>query len=395
MVDPPGLRSHGPARKYAAHGSNEAPYHLVTAVPVEQAREHLLGGDQGRWFARLERELDNLRAALRWAGDRGAAELGLRMAVGLRRFWDTRGQLREGLAWLELWLRPEVTVPVDLRAQGLRSSGELAGRLGELGLATERCEASLALYRDLDDRPGIARVLGLMATVAWEQSHFQRAARLCEESLDHWRALGNRWETAYALSGLALSVASQGERSRALELHHEALTIWQGLGEREAVATALLNIAVLLRLEGQLERSHALLEKAQRICREVGNVIREASVLHAMGSVAWVAGRRDQAGRCYRQSLRIRLGAGVRSRIAQSLEGVAATASDTVCAARLFGCANAVREAVGAPRHPEAEPVFDQALADLRQAMGEEPLRREMEAGRALSIEEACAIALA
>jgi predicted ATPase/DNA-binding XRE family transcriptional regulator len=365
------------------------------AALLEEAREHLLGADQSRWFARLERELDNLRAALRWASDHGCAELGLRMAVALRRFWDTHGQLREGLSWLELWLRPEVTVPVELRAQGLRSSGELAGRLGDFRLATERCEASLALYRDLDDRPGIARVLGMMATVAWEHSQFHRAARLAEESLDHWRALGNRWEMAYALSGLALSVAPQGERSRALALHQEALLIWQGLGERDAVATALLNIAVLQRLEGQLERAQALLQEAQRICREVGNVIREASVLHAMGTVAWAAGRRDQAARCYRQGLRIRFEAGVHSRIAQSLEGVAATDSDAVCAARLLGCANAVREAVGAPRHPEAEHVCHEALAELRQALGEELLRREMEAGRALSIEEACAMALA
>ena len=74
---------------------------------------------------------------------------------------------------------------------------------------------------------------------------------------------------------------------------------------------------------------------------------------------------------------------------------MAATAPDAARAARLFGCASAVSEAVGAPRHPEAEPVCHQALAELRQAMGEELLRREMETGRALSIEEACAMALA
>jgi len=36
------------------------------AAVVEEARPLLMGADQGKWFARLERELDNLRAALRW-----------------------------------------------------------------------------------------------------------------------------------------------------------------------------------------------------------------------------------------------------------------------------------------------------------------------------------------
>ena len=33
---------------------------------VEQAAPHLKGSEQGRWFARLQQELDNLRAALAW-----------------------------------------------------------------------------------------------------------------------------------------------------------------------------------------------------------------------------------------------------------------------------------------------------------------------------------------
>lgn len=160
-------------------------------------------------------------------------------------------------------------------------------------------------------------------------------------------------------------------------------------------ATALLNIAVLLRLEGRLEQAGTLLEESLRICRELGDIIREASVLHAMGSVALTAGHRDTAGRRYRDALRIRVGVGARNRIAQSLEGVAATMSDERYAARLFGCADSVRDAVGAPRKPEEEPVYERALAELRNALGEDSLRQAMEAGRALSLEAACALVLA
>jgi hypothetical protein len=70
-------------------------------------------------------------------------------------------------------------------------------------------------------------------------------------------------------------------------------------------------------------------------------------------------------------------------------------ASRSERAARLLGFAEALREAVGSPRHPFGQPQYDHALAELRDALGDGGLRREWEAGRALSLEEAAAAALA
>jgi hypothetical protein len=114
-----------------------------------------------------------------------------------------------------------------------------------------------------------------------------------------------------------------------------------------------------------------------------------------MGSVARAAGDPDAAANRYRQPLGLRLGLGARDRIAQSLEGAAATLTDPALAARLFGCAKAVWQAIGAPRHPEEEPGCEQALTRLGQVLGEGVFQREMLAGRALPLEEACAAALA
>jgi len=80
----------------------------------------------------------------------------------------------------------------------------------------------------------------------------------------------------------------------------------------------------------------------------------------------------------------------------QSFEGVAVAvaARHPERGARLLGFAEALRETVGAPRHPFGQPVYEQALADLRRALGDDGLRGELDAGRALSLEEAAATAL-
>jgi predicted ATPase len=60
--------------------------HLAYFVALaEEAEPKLFGAEQAAWFERLERERDNVRAALQWAVDHGEAELGLRLMGAL--FW--------------------------------------------------------------------------------------------------------------------------------------------------------------------------------------------------------------------------------------------------------------------------------------------------------------------
>jgi hypothetical protein len=133
--------------------------------------------EEGEALDRLEQEHDNLRAVLRWLAqaapqDSDALELGLTLCASLGHFWRIHGHLTEGREFLGEFLTPRPhggftgsdSRSVDeqasvARAAALREAGSLAFLHGEANDARHYMEASLAMWRRLEHRPGIASVL--------------------------------------------------------------------------------------------------------------------------------------------------------------------------------------------------------------------------------------------
>ena len=94
-----------------------AEYFLALA---EEARPLLDGRERGQWLQRMNPELANFRAALRWAQDAGEAAMSLRFTRALLPYWREQGYLREGLEWARIALEvsedagPEILLPCVL-----------------------------------------------------------------------------------------------------------------------------------------------------------------------------------------------------------------------------------------------------------------------------------------
>jgi tetratricopeptide (TPR) repeat protein len=174
-----------------------AAYNLTLA---EQAEAQLTGAQQESWLKRLESDLHNLRAALKWSIERGEAEIAVRLSGSLWRFWYIHGYLSEGRRLLTAALENSARVPAVLRTKALTGASVLSFIQGDYEQAKRFSAESLALFRTLDDKRGIANTLSNLGAMATEHSDYAEAKPLLAESLALRREIGDKWGIAAALN---------------------------------------------------------------------------------------------------------------------------------------------------------------------------------------------------
>src|SRR5580765_534486 len=105
------------AQSEACRGRHCAHYLAV----AEQAEPVMHRAQQAAWMRRLDRDLDNLRVAVRTGRARSDTESVLRLTGALWWYLWVRGHLREGLDWLD-GLLDVAEVAARGRMAGLRVS---------------------------------------------------------------------------------------------------------------------------------------------------------------------------------------------------------------------------------------------------------------------------------
>ena len=102
-------------------------------------------------------------------------------------------------------------------------------RQGAYERAISLGEESLALYRGLRDRNGLAFVLQNLGRVMYLQGDYARARSTFEESVRLWSDIGSRTQALRSLEGLAGVIGAQG---------------WPDCAVRLLVATETLNASI-------------------------------------------------------------------------------------------------------------------------------------------------------
>jgi len=411
-----------------------ADYFLLLA---EEAEPALKGPLLVVWLERLEREHDNLRAALHWAVEGGRAEMALRLGIALERFWVVRGHRNEGLAFLERALVESAEVATDLRAKALLAAARLAFIQSHYDQGEALALESLALFRELGDRRGIALSLDRLGMAAWRRGDFRAARVLMEEDLALFREVGDQDRVAWSFFTLGLLNNKQGEYTRACALFEKSLTLFRELGNKRGIAASLTQLAgTLFVSQGDQAMIYPLLEEGLSLDREVGDkegmavaslllgwvalkqqgdvatarsrveeslvLYREmehregmAEALSLLGKVEATLGDHAFAGALYEESLTIAKDIGDKELIASGLEGLASVVvwqGEPARAAQLWGTAEALREAIGAPLQPIERADYDHAVAAVRNHLGEEAFVSAWTEGRAMAAEQVLTI---
>jgi len=409
-----------------------AAYYLALA---EQAEPELGGPQQVLWFDRLEREHDNLRVAMQWVVEQGEAgqsmEIALRLCAALGWYWFVHGHLSEGRKWMERALAGSEGVVTPVRGKVLSAAGLLAFEQGDYERAEALCRESLIPLRELGEKVGLVNPLHIMGLIARARRNYTTALALIEESLAFSKMVDDVRSMAYALDDLAYVAFQQGEYARACSLAEEALALLRKSGDKRGIAYSLENLGRVIFNQGDPTRAYALLQEGLALFKEVGDKQRIAVLLNLLGQVAILQGddttarllleeglaisqeMRDSlniakglsglgrlafcqsddtvARTLYAESLAIWRELDHKEGVASCLEGLATVATaqgEPAWAAQLWGLAESLRDAIGAPLPPVFRTDYDRSVSTARARLGEKAFGAAWAEGRSLSLEQ-------
>ena len=306
----------------------------------------------------VERELDNLRAALDRIAASGNDERAVRLVCNLAHVWQTTGNLREGLRWLEWALE---------RTDGL--------------------PPSLVATIDLST-----------SAFAWRIADFERAQELGERALDTFRGLGDAASVARTLGNLAIIHQLRGQLDEADRISTEAERMFRELGQDFGAMAQLHNRGLVAIDAGNFEQARILLERAAAEARRIGSDQSLGNTLCDLGVLALYEGRFEDAGDALRRLARERsahrLARQRRVHVARPFRASWPTGDRSSVAAQVLGAALTLEEEIGEILQGYAVEAFESASAQVLERLDDPEVAAAFAAGKAMSADEAAQLAL-
>ncbi len=347
-------RMAGSAEEQAAAQERHANYFLNV---FHQADDRLHGAAQRASLAELAAEMDNFRAAWNWAvthSEFAFIEPALR---AFSTFIDIRGWYREGLDLLEPAVArleeaqqhaapgsvAQITLGHLLACQGL-----FCYRLAWPEQAVAKLERSLEILRPLQEPRVLVEAITFLGLVLELSGKYARALELYGEGEAIAKAIGDRWfaalcrisqidmggfmqgtiepENAYeqfqsaiadlraigdtrftaiglnALSLSALRIGRYDEARRALE---ESIALGRSIGDRWGLGFAYRGLGIIAQTQGAHLQAVAEFRTSLEILTDLGDRQDVARVLAEMGRSVFALGKDAEAGRLWREALRM------------------------------------------------------------------------------------------
>jgi predicted ATPase/transcriptional regulator with XRE-family HTH domain len=279
---------------------------------AEAAEREQGGAAQESWYARLQLEQDNMRAALGWAIQRDEGLLAQRLAGALWLYWRRHGDYTEGRLWLDRALAfpvPTKSRPPDRSSlAGGASAQERASRRkvlwgnawisyyqGDYAHVRRLGDELLQMAKDDDDPISIRNGLTIQALVAMAEQRFDDALPPLEESLRICRRSCPPWLLATSLLVLGQATLHGPALARARALLMEALSIYGRLGDRLFIARTKGYLGYAALLSGRSGEARRLFGASLKGFQNLDERFGIAEELQAMSALRAADGRDEQA----------------------------------------------------------------------------------------------------
>lgn len=267
---------------------------------AERAETHHHGPEQSVWIERLDRDHDNLRAALAASDELGEHEIALRLAGALAHFWWIRGHYAEGRGWLSSLLARAGNTPTPrARAYAIAGAALLAYRQGDWQIAFDLANQGLDLTEQFDDRRLMAWLLIYKAICVGELGDGPASVPLLERSVRLFHEVGDGAGAARALNSLGERARIDGEIERATDHYQESLRLYQQSGDIIGISMLYHNLACVAQIGGDLQQAATLFGQSLAIDRDLGNSYGISTTLLGLAGVAAVSGRSERAARLF------------------------------------------------------------------------------------------------
>jgi predicted ATPase len=281
---------------------------------AEQAAPNLTGTDQRTWLDRLERDHDNLRAAIEWATAKPEPELGARMGFALWRFWQQRGYLNEARLRFDAMASQGWSLDPVTRARFAEGFGGIGYWQADHPVADRWYKEALRIWREIGDKGEIANALyndayadilplmglsGRAMTAAQREPKYEAGQRKLEEALAIYREIGDKageGNILWALGSYAYFTVSGLPAER---WYRESLALHREAGHRTMEAWSLHMLALVQIGHGEYVESTQHAREALDIFQDAGDVGGITLILDDLASIAVAAGDAPRGARLY------------------------------------------------------------------------------------------------
>ena len=302
-------------REYAAEmlaargetGAIRARHADAMADLAERAAQQLSGSEQRIWLDRLEREHDNLRAAL----DRAIAEprptVAVRLSFALWRFWQQRGYLNEARARFDAMAARDWDLAAEDRVRFAEGFGGIAYWQSDQPTATRWYDEALAIRREQGDAAALANALYnrayadmivIVDRVASVENLSDSRAML-EEALGLFRAVDDKAGEGNVVWGLGSYYYFTADAASAEAWFRQALELHQAAGHRTMEAWSLHMLALSEVGQRRFDEALETARQAMRLFHEMGDVSGVTLVLDDLAIIALAVGDKARGGRLW------------------------------------------------------------------------------------------------